>query len=57
MERADAAIYLVRDSAIYSKAAATLRTGATNSEYAWCLLAAVCVHESAHRRRRQSVRR
>jgi hypothetical protein len=45
---ADAAIYLVRGSAIYQKAAAALRNNATQKEYVWCLLAAVFAHESAH---------
>lgn len=45
---ADAAIYLNRDSQIYIKAAATIRTGATQREYIWCLLAAIVAHESAH---------
>lgn len=44
----DAATYLIRDSDLYFKAAATLRNGTTNSEYVWCLLAAVLTHESAH---------
>jgi hypothetical protein len=45
---ADAAIYLVRDSAVYSKAAAALRNNTTQHEYVWCLLAAVLAHEAAH---------
>lgn len=45
---ADAAIYLNRDSKIYMNAAATLRNGATQQEYLWCLLAAIVAHESAH---------
>jgi len=45
---ADAPIYLVRTSDIYLKAAAALRTGATQREYVWCLLAAIVAHESAH---------
>lgn len=44
----DAAIYLLRDSDMYRTAAAALRTGATQKEYIWCLLAAVLTHESAH---------
>ena len=46
--RADAAIYLVRDSPLYLKAAAALRGRNTNREYVWCLLAAVIAHEAAH---------
>jgi hypothetical protein len=45
---ADAAIYLVRDSAIYAKAAEAARHRSTHHEYIWCLLAAVILHESAH---------
>jgi hypothetical protein len=45
---ADAPIYLVRNSDVYLKAAAALRTGATQREYVWCLLAAIVAHESAH---------
>lgn len=45
---ADAAIYLNRNSEIYMKAAETLRSGATQREYIWCLLAAILAHESAH---------
>jgi hypothetical protein len=45
---ADPAIYLVATSAVYSKAAAALRTGTTSHEYIWCLLAAVFAHEAAH---------
>jgi len=45
---ADAPIYLVRTSAVYLKAAAVLRSGATQREYVWCLLAAIVAHESAH---------
>jgi len=45
---ADAAIYLNRNSEIYMRAAATLRSGATQREYIWCLLAAIVAHESAH---------
>jgi hypothetical protein len=44
----DAAVYLVRDSDVYFKAAATLRNRTTNHEYVWCLLSAVLMHESAH---------
>lgn len=44
----DAAIYLVRESDVYFKAAATLRNRTTNYEYVWCLLAAVLTHEAAH---------
>jgi hypothetical protein len=44
----DAAIYVVRDSALYLKAEAALRNGTTNDEYVWCLLAAVLAHERAH---------
>jgi hypothetical protein len=46
--QADAAVYLVRTSAVYTKAAAVLRNGSTNYEYVWCLLAAVLSHEAAH---------
>ena len=45
---ADAAIYLNRDSKMYMKAAAALRSGATQHDYLWCLLAAIVAHESAH---------
>lgn len=45
---ADAAVYLVRDSDMYAKAARALRSGSTHEEYLWCLLAAVVAHESAH---------
>lgn len=45
---ADPAIYLVGTSAVYSKAAAVLRTGTTTHEYVWCLLTAVLAHEAAH---------
>ena len=45
---ADAATYLVRDSALYRKAAAVLRSQSTIYEYVWCQLAAVLAHESAH---------
>lgn len=45
---ADAAIYLNRNSKVYLNAAATLRNGATQQEYLWCLLAAIVAHESAH---------
>ena len=45
---ADAAIYLNRNSEVYMKAAAALRSGATQREYLWCLLAAIVAHESAH---------
>lgn len=44
----DAATYLVRDSDLYSKAAAALRNGTTIHEYVWCLFAAVLAHEAAH---------
>ena len=44
----DAATYLVRESDVYFKAAATLRNRTTNYEYVWCLLAAVLAHEAAH---------
>jgi hypothetical protein len=44
----DAATYLVRDSDLYFKAAATLRNRTTNYDYVWCLLAAVLTHEAAH---------
>jgi hypothetical protein len=44
----DAAIYLVRTSSVYMKAAEVLRNRATNYEYVWCLLAAVLTHEAAH---------
>ena len=44
----DAATYLIRDSDLYFKAAATLRNRTTNFEYLWCLLAAVLTHEAAH---------
>lgn len=46
--KADPAIYVVRDSWIYFKAAAALRNGTTIHEYLWCLLAAVLAHEAAH---------
>lgn len=44
----DAAIYLSRTSELYLKAAAVLRSGATQRDYVWCLLAAVVAHENAH---------
>jgi len=44
----DAATYLVRDSDLYFKAAATLRNHTTHHEYVWCQLAAVLAHEAAH---------
>jgi hypothetical protein len=44
----DAAIYLVRTSSVYMKAAEVLRNRLTNYEYVWCLLAAVLTHEAAH---------
>ena len=44
----DAVIYLSDTSDLYRKAAAMLRTGATQREYVWCLLAAVVAHEAAH---------
>ncbi len=44
----DAAIYLVRDSPIYLRAAEALRNRTTNHEYVWCLLAATLAHEAAH---------
>ena len=44
----DAPIYVVRDSGLYIKAAKAMRTGTTNDEYVWCLLAAVLAHEAAH---------
>ena len=44
----DAATYLVRHSAIYTTAAATLRNNSTQKEYVWCLLAATLAHEAAH---------
>jgi len=46
--RVDAAVYLVRDSDLYFKAAAALRNRTMQNEYVWCLLAAVVAHESAH---------
>ncbi len=45
----DAPIYLVRDSALYVKAARALRNRTTHDEYVWCLLAAVFAHEAAHK--------
>ena len=45
---ADAPIYLVRTSDVYLKAAAVLRSRATQREYVWCLLVAIVAHESAH---------
>ena len=44
----DPAIYLVRTSELYVKAAATLRGRLTTREYVWCLFAAVFSHEAAH---------
>lgn len=44
----DAAVYLVRSSAVYQQAAAALRHATSNHEYVWCLLAAVLAHEAAH---------
>ena len=44
----DAVIYLSDTSDLYRKAAEALRTGATQREYVWCLLAAVLAHEAAH---------
>ena len=44
----DAVIYLSDTSDLYRKAAGALRTGATQSEYVWCLLAAVVAQEAAH---------
>jgi hypothetical protein len=44
----DAAIYLVRDSPLYLKAATSLNLRTTNQEYVWCLLAASLAHEAAH---------
>ena len=44
----DAAVYLVRTSQLYAKAAAVLRNRSTNDDYVWCLLAAVLTHEAAH---------
>lgn len=44
----DAAIYLVRDSPLYARAAEVLRDRATNHDYVWCLLSAVLAHEGAH---------
>jgi len=44
----DAVIYLSNTSDLYRKAAEALRTGATQREYVWCLLAAVVAHEAAH---------
>ena len=44
----DAPIYVVRNSAIYVKAAKAMRTGTTNDEYVWCLLAAMLAHEAVH---------
>jgi hypothetical protein len=46
--QADAAVYLVRTSQLYAKAAAVLRNQSTNDDYVWCLLAAVLTHEAAH---------
>jgi hypothetical protein len=48
--QADAAIYLVRTSELYTKAEAALRNHTSNHEYVWCLLAAVIAHEAAHTR-------
>jgi hypothetical protein len=45
---ADAVIYLSATSDLYRKAAAALRSGATQREYVWCLLASVISHEAAH---------
>jgi hypothetical protein len=45
----DAAIYLVRTSDLYHRAATVLRTNATGQDDVWCLLAAVLTHEAAHR--------
>jgi hypothetical protein len=45
---ADAAIYLLRDSALYAKAAEVARNRSTHHEYVWCLLAAVIAHEAQH---------
>jgi hypothetical protein len=44
----DAAIYLVRTSDLYHRAANVLRTNATGQDDVWCLLAAVLTHEAAH---------
>lgn len=44
----DAVIYLSDRSDLYRKAAGALRTGSTQREYVWCLLAAVLAHEAAH---------
>ena len=44
----DVAIYLSDRSELYRKAAEALRTGTTQREYVWCLLAAVVAHEAAH---------
>lgn len=44
----DAVIYLSDTSDLYRKAAEALRTGTTQREYVWCLLAAVIAHEAAH---------
>ena len=46
--RVDSAVYLVRSSSVYTKAAAALGNRSTNQEYVWCLLAAVLAHEAAH---------
>lgn len=44
----DPTVYLVRDSTLYLQAAESLRSGVTQKEYLWCLLAAVIAHEAAH---------
>jgi len=45
---ADAATYLIRDSALYAKAAEAARNRSTQYEYVWCLLAAAIPHEAQH---------
>ena len=44
----DAAIYLVRTSDLYQRAATVLRTNATGQDEVWCFLSAVLSHEAAH---------
>lgn len=44
----DAAIYLVRTSDLYHRAATVLRTNSTGQDEVWCLLAAVLSHEAVH---------
>jgi hypothetical protein len=44
----DAATYLIRNSDLYLKAMASLHSPTANTEYVWCLLAAILTHEAAH---------